>query len=78
MKIGTACAIFLQINSEKYTDEGRPPSRGRGLKCKAGIAAARYSGRPPSRGRGLKSKLVPTIVDVVLSPPLAGAWIEIE
>ena len=21
MKIGTACAIFLQINSEKYTDE---------------------------------------------------------
>ena len=20
MKIGTACAIFLQINSEKYTD----------------------------------------------------------
>ncbi len=35
------------------------------------------TGRPPSRGRGLKSLRSWYTIRRTLSPPLAGAWIEI-
>ena len=56
-----------------------PPSRGRGLKlCARDGPDERHGGRPPSRGRGLKFLDVKDLSAADVSPPLAGAWIEIS
>ena len=56
-----------------------PPSRGRGLKlCARDGPDERHGGRPPSRGRGLKFLDVKDLSAADVSPPLAGAWIEIR
>ena len=62
-----------------YRWQGRPPCGGRGLKSNNRPAChCKAHCRPPCGGRGLKCLQRGYTIGRMLSPPVWGAWIEIE
>ena len=57
--------------------QSRLPYGGRGLKFLKAMNTHAQNSRLPYGGRGLKYKVFDRSIDLILSPPVWGAWIEI-